>query len=152
MVGESKNDKVGAKQPSTKEMEEASGSCSGERANNRKRGRESPGLQVDAKKRQKVPDQVNMERRSSISKDNAEPGEDMVREDTAGRKVAGPRVSPANDSESKSSGKLDEQSVAGLLLMGHDTEEHQEVHKTLKNATASGSNASEFVPSQAQHV
>jgi hypothetical protein len=139
---ESKNDKEDAKQPSTK----MSGSCSGERGNNRKRGRESLGLEVDANKRQKVTDkQVNMEGRSSVGKDNAEPGTDMAREDSSGRKVAGPRVSPANESESRSSRKLDEQSVEGLLLVVHDTEERQEVHKMLKNATGSGSNISEFV-------
>ena len=130
MVVESESDKEDAKQPSTKKVEDVSESFSGERGNNRKRERQSLGLEVDANKRQKVTDkQVNLERRSL---------------DSAGRKVAGPRISPANESESRSSRKLDEQSVEGLLVV-HDAEERQEVHKMLKNATGSGSNISEFV-------
>ena len=142
MVDESENDEEDAKQPPTKKVEGVPGSCSGERDNNRKRGRESPVLQ-DPNKRQKVPDkQVNMERRSSVGNGNAEP---VAREDSAGSKGSGSRVSPPNESESRSSRKLDEQSVEGLLLMDHDTEERQDVHKMLKIATGSGSNISEFV-------
>lgn len=145
MVVESESDKEDAKQQSTKKVEDVSESFSGERGNNRKRERQSLGLEVDANKRQKVTDkQVNLERRSLVGRDNAEPGTDMAREDSAGRKVAGPRISPANESESRSSRKLDEQSVEGLLVV-HDAEERQEVHKMLKNATGSGSNISEFV-------
>ena len=150
------NDKEDAKQLSTKKADAVLGSCSGEQASNKKRERESLGSRVDASKRQKVADeQVNMERRCSVSggsKNNAEPGTDMAREDgaedEAGRKVAGSYVSLANEPESKPSHKLDEQSIERLLLMDNhddDNEERQEVDEILVNVAGSGSIISEYV-------
>ncbi|KAF8734293.1 hypothetical protein AX14_003461 [Amanita brunnescens Koide BX004] len=148
------NDKEDAKQLSTKKADAVLGSCSGEQASNKKRERESLGSRVDASKRQKVADeQVNMERRCSVSgssKNNAEPGTDMAREDgaedEAGRKVAGSYVSLANEPESKPSHKLDEQSIERLRLMDNhddDNEERQEVNEILVNVAGSGSIISE---------